>query len=139
MSLIEIDWNPGHKKLRNFGIIALVASIVIAISLYVLKGMSIRWASIIAAFGFATFLTTVVSPRMARTIYIGMMLLTMPIGLAVGFVLMATFYFLLLTPLGLAFRLMGRDLLSRKFDLKAESYWVAHKPPERIDRYFRQF
>lgn len=139
MSLIEIDRNPGHKQLRNFGVIALAASIVIAFLLCVLKGMSIQWASIILAFGVATFLTTLVSLRMARIIYLGLMLLTMPIGLVVGFVLMAAFYFLLLTPLGLLFRLMGRDLLSRKFDLKAESYWVAHKPPEQLARYFRQF
>jgi hypothetical protein len=52
---------------------------------------------------------------------------------------MAIFYFLLLTPLGLLFRLMGRDALGRKFDSNTNSYWIARRSPEKLDRYFHQF
>jgi len=139
MSLIEIKWHPGRNELRRFGIAALIASAVIAILLCLFKGLSIQGASVIFAFGCVIFLCGVAFPPAARIFYMGLMAVTMPIGVAVSFVLLAIFYFLLLTPLGLLFRLMGRDPLCRKFDSTAESYWIARKPPETIERYFRQF
>jgi hypothetical protein len=139
MSLIEINWHPGHQELRKFGIAALIASAVIAILLCLLKGLSIQGASLIFAVGCVIFLCGVAFPPAARIIYVGLTAVTMPIGVAVSFVLLAIFYFLLLTPLGLLFRMIGRDPLCRKFDSKSESYWIARKPPETIERYFRQF
>jgi len=139
MSLIEINWHPGSKELRNFGAIALIASALIAILLYVLKGLGIQWAAIIFAVGFIIFLSSVISLKLTRMIYLGLILLTLPIGWAVSFVLLAAFYFLLLTPLGFLFRLMGRDPLRRKFDSTTESYWLTRRPPDKLDRYFHQF
>jgi len=52
---------------------------------------------------------------------------------------MAAFYFGLITPLGLVFRLIGRDLLCRRFDPKARSYWVPHQQAKKVERYFQQF
>ena len=48
-------------------------------------------------------------------------------------------YFLVITPIGLAMRLAGRDLMSRRFDPGAESYWLPHKADKDAGRYFRQF
>jgi hypothetical protein len=66
-------------------------------------------------------------------------MLTLPIGFVVSFILLAVFYYLVITPIGLVFRLMGRDPLCRKFDNTTDSYWLPHKPVETVDRYFRQF
>jgi hypothetical protein len=52
---------------------------------------------------------------------------------------MGAFFFLVLTPLGLIFRLTGRDPLRRRFDAKASSYWISHKAAEKPARYFSQF
>ncbi len=139
MSLIEINWHPGCKELRNFGTIALIASALIALLLYVLKELGIQWTAIILAAGFIIFLSSVISLKLTRMIYLGLILVTLPIGLAVSFTLLAAFYFLLLTPLGLLFRLMGRDPLRRKFDSTADSYWLIRRPPDSLDRYFHQF
>lgn len=139
MSLIEINWNPNHKELRNFGIISLIASVIIGLLLYVFKGLGIQWAVIIFVIGLIIFLSSMISFKVTRLIYLCLILVTMPIGLVVSFTLMAIFYFLLLTPLGLLFRLMGRDALGRKFDSSTDSYWVIRQPPDSLDRYFRQF
>jgi hypothetical protein len=139
MSLIEINWSPNHKELRKFGIISLIASTLIALLLYVLKGLGIQWAAIIFFVGLIIFVSSMISLKVTRGIYLGLILVTMPIGLVVSFTLMAIFYFLLLTPLGLLFRLMGRDSLGRKFDSSTNSYWITRRPPENIDRYFHQF
>ena len=139
MSLIEIKWHPGRKELRNFGIISLIASTVITLLLYMLKGLGIQLALIIFAVGFITFLSSFISLKLTRVIYLGLILVTMPIGLVVSFILLMIFYFLLLTPLGLLFRLIGRDPLRRRFDSTADSYWIARRPPDKLDRYFHQF
>jgi len=139
MSLIEINWNPKRKDLRNFGIIAIIALVVISLLLYILKGLGIHWVLVISGVGFAIFLSSIISVKLTRVIYIGLTLMTIPIGWIVSFILLATFYFLILTPLGLVFRLIGRDPLCRKSDSAADSYWLTYRPPDTTDRYFHQF
>jgi hypothetical protein len=139
MSLVEIKWHPNRKELRDFGKIALIASAILCLLLYVFKGIGIKWSAVILALGIAIFLISLFSIKLTKLIYLGLILITFPIGWAISFILMAIFYFLLITPLGLVFRLMGKDLLNQKFDSNAKSYWVVRKPPENIDRYFHQF
>ncbi len=139
MSLVEIDWNPKSKQLQSFGKIALVASAVISLLLYLLKGVAIQWVLIIFAFGFITFIISMISLKLTKMIYLGMTLVTLPIGWVVSFILLSAFYFLLLAPLGLIFRLIGRDPLCRKFDPNAKSYWLSRQPPKGPEQYFHQF
>ena len=139
MSLMKINWSPNHKELRKFGIISLIASALIALLLYVPRGLGIQWAAAICFVGLVIFISSMISLKVTRGIYLGLILLTMPIGLVVSFTLMAIFYFLLLTPLGLIFRLIGRDSLGSKFDSNTNSYWIVRRPPENLDRYFHQF
>jgi len=139
MSLIEINWHPKNKELRNFAIIALIASLVIACLLYTLKGIPIQWAGIIVTAGFGIFLSSFISLKLTRIIYLGLFLVTFPIGWAISMILLTAFYFLLLTPLGLLFRLLGRDPLGRKFDPDAKSYWLDRRQTDSLDRYFHQY
>jgi hypothetical protein len=137
--MVEINWDPNPKELRYFGIIALIATALISLVLYLLKDLGIQWILIITGTGFTIFLCSLISGKLTRMIYIGLTLVTLPIGWVVSFLLLAIFYFLILTPLGLAFRLIGRDPLHRNFNSKAESYWLRRNPPNTIDRYFHQF
>lgn len=139
MSLVEIDWHPKQKQLQNFGKIALLITAIISLLLYVLKGVSIPWALAIFAVGFTIFIISMISSRLTRMIYVVLMAVTFPIGLVVSFTLLAIFYFLILTPLGLVFRLVGRDPLRRKFDSTTDSYWLRIREPESPEQYFRQF
>ncbi len=139
MSLVEIDWNPNRKELRKFSTVALIASGLIALLLCVIKGLAVQWGAIIFAVGIIVFLSSFVCLKITRIIYLGLILVTLPIGYVVSFILLAAFYFLLLTPLGLFFRLIGRDPLCRKFDPNAKSYWSIRKPPKNLSRYFQQF
>jgi hypothetical protein len=139
MSLVEINWYPNRKQLQNFGIIALAASAIICLLLYLLKGIAIQWVLTIFAAGFIIFASSMISLRLTRMIYVCLVAVTFPIGLVVSFTLLMAFYFLLFTPLGFIFRLMGRDPLRRKFDPTADSYWLQRNPPENPERYFQQF
>ncbi len=139
MSLVEINWRPDHKELRNFGLIAVVASAVISLLLCMLKGLGIQWILIISGIGIIIFLFSIISDKVSRIIYVGLILVTVPVGWFVSFILLASFYFLLLAPIGLIFRFVGRDPLCRKFDSSAESYWLPRCPPDSNERYFHQF
>lgn len=139
MSLIEINWNPSQKQLRGFGVVALIATTLISLLLYLVKGVSISWVIIILAVGVFIFLSSRISLVITKLFYLTLMTAAMPMGFVVSLALLAFSYFLLLTPLGLLFRLIGRDPLSRKFDPKTDSYWIIHRQSESLDRYFHQF
>ena len=139
MSLVEIDWNPKSKQLQSFGKIAIVASIVIALLLYLLKGIAVQWVLIVFCFGFIIFIISLISLKLTKLIYLGMILATLPIGFVVSLILLSVFYFLLLAPLGLIFRLIGRDPLCRKLDPNAKSYWLSRQTPKGPEQYFHQF
>ena len=44
-------------------------------------------------------------------------------------VVMGLMFYLVITPMGVCMRLMGKDLLRLKFDRKAGSYWIPREPP----------
>jgi hypothetical protein len=138
MAMIEINWSPGNKELRNFGRIALIALLIITLLFY-WKGLALDWALIIFAAGVVIFIVSLISLQLTRIIYLGLTLVTLPIGLVISHVLLAVLYFLLITPMGLLFRLIGRDLMHRKFDVDTKSYWHPRDTPKDIERYFRQF
>jgi hypothetical protein len=139
MPLVEIDWHPGPKQLRVFGLSGFVASAVLAAVLVLVWGVALAWALVALAAGLAILICSLVSLGAARYLYIVLTVVALPIGFLVSLVLLAVFYFLLLTPVGLLFRLIGRDPLCRRFDSSRESYWVARKSPGGPDRYFHQF
>jgi len=139
MPLVEVNWHPNRKQLRDFGRVALIATSGISLFLYALKGLAIHWVAAIFGAGFVIYITSIISAKSTRIIYLSLTFLTLPIGWAVSFILLATFYFLLLTPLGLVFRLVGRDPLCRRFEPNAKTYWLKRQPPKNPERYFQQF
>jgi hypothetical protein len=67
-------------------------------------------------------------------------LLFVPLAWTVSTLLLVLIYYVVLTPIAVASRLLGRDPLQRKFDRDAPSYWV--KRDETLAEsgsYFRQF
>jgi hypothetical protein len=139
MAIIEVNWHPGRKDLRVFGTGALVATLILAAVLHYRRGLDGRWALSIALFGALIFVSSFLLPRAAKIVYSVMMCIALPIGLVLSFLLMGVFYYLILTPTGIVFRLMGRDLLNLKRKHSAESYWVKRRVPDSLKRYFHQF
>jgi len=139
MALVELNWHPSRKELRCFATAFLIAAAAVSLGLYAFKGIDVRWAAIISAIGIIVFLGSFVSLKVTRIVYLGLALATLPIGLAVSVLLLAIFYFGLISPLALVFRLMGRDVLGRKFNPEVPSYWTSHRAPQDPDRYFHQF
>ena len=56
-----------------------------------------------------------------------------------GYLLLVIIFYLIVTPLGLVMRMLGRDPMQRKFDRSAASYWIERPQHDETARYFRQF
>ncbi len=55
--------------------------------------------------------------------------LGMLLGAVVAPVVMGLVYFTTVVPVGLVMRLIGKDLLHKKMDAEAKSYWIERKEP----------
>ena len=145
--LIEIDLHPSKTTLRQFGWIALVG--------FGLLGLLAWYETLIFSFGLGaarepvaftlwglaglTALFSLVFPSANRPIYIGLTLLAFPIGFALSYVIMGTLFYVLITPVGLFFKLTGRDSMHRRFDPNADTYWFEARARRPREDYFKQF
>ena len=62
-----------------------------------------------------------------------------PIGFVLSHVLMAAIFFLVMTPIGLCFRLVNRDALGRKLEPDRTSYWRDRGPARDPSSYFKLY
>ena len=139
MPLVQINWSPSRRTLRQFGWIAMGMGVALSIVLHWLHGLPPVGIAILLAFGACALVCGYLWPPAARVLYVGLSLLTAPIGFVISLAVLTAFYFLILTPLGLVFRLIGRDTLKRRWPDRDHSAWVPHHKTENMERYFRQF
>lgn len=144
MKLVEMNWRPNDRQLRQFGLISLVALPALGWWLSGRPGMS-GWSSnqqlavgIAAGAGLVMGVLAVARPQLLRHIFLAAMLLALPIGLVVGELSLLLMYFGLFAPISLLFRLLGRDALERRIDRQATTYWTPKSQPKNLESYFRQ-
>jgi hypothetical protein len=145
--LVEINFNPDVKTLRQFGVIAFVGFGILAALAYYerlvfsfgLGEARMPLVSTFAVIGSIALLFSLVAPRANRLLYVGLTLLAFPIGFVLSYVIMATLFFVIIGPIALFFRLFGRDSMHRRFDPNAPTYWQAAKPTRDKESYFHQY
>ena len=139
MSLISVNWQPDRKTLAEFSEAWMVALGMFLTPLMYFRGHA--WIAVacwvLALVGRAVGL---VRPMWMKPIYLGMTLLTFPIGWVISNLTLALLYYLVFTPVSWFFRLIGRDTMKRRFDPNATSYWDAYSPEAGgQQRYLRPF
>jgi hypothetical protein len=133
MKLIQFNWNPTERQLRQFGSICLV----------VLPLLGWMWGARfwlevgLAAVGLVLAVTSWLSPKIIRPLFIGLTIITIPIGLVIGELAMILIYFGVFLPIGVLFRISGRDALQlrRRF---VDSHWQPKRKPSSVASYYRQ-
>ncbi|MDH3745135.1 MAG: SxtJ family membrane protein [Acidobacteriota bacterium] len=136
--MIDINWKPTDRQLREFAVAFLVAAGLVGGLLWWRLGDN-RISPVLWVLGPIVALVGLAAPRSIRWLFLGLTLAAFPIGMVIGFVLLSLTYYLVVTPIGLFFRLLRRDLLDRSIDRGAASYWVTRSPRPQPGRYFRQF
>ena len=146
--MIELDWKPDRGKLRVFGATSLVAFGAIGAWIFFRHSfMEFEIAPDNARItGFVLWgvavtsgLLAIVAPFALRPLYVGLSLLTFPIGFVMSFVVLGVIYYGIFAPMGIFFRVIGRDTMSRRFDTDLQSYWIRRTVVTDPKRYFRQF
>lgn len=146
-SMVQLNLDPDADTLRQFGFIALGGFGLLAVLAYT--------ESLLFAFGLGESRTTVayalggvgalsaflslVAPKANRPIYVGLSVLTFPIGFVLSYVIMGTLFFLLIAPVAIFFRVIGRDGLNRSYDASASTYWTDVRPNRGKESYFKQY
>jgi len=146
--MIEIELNPGDRKLRQFGGVAFVA--------FGLLGGWTLWrgglfgisfgagaeptAIVLFVLGGLSGLFSLAKPRLNQGLYVVLIVVTFPIGWVLSHVILGILFYLVISPVGIVFRLVGRDKLNLKADPSEETMWI-DRSGEKVetDRYFKQY
>ena len=139
MAMIEINRNPSWKELRVFGGVLLPLFLLLVGGFIGTKTSRWEWLFYIGLPGIPIAAVGWIRPRLLRRLYVGWMFAVWPIGIVVSHVLLGIIYYLVVTPIGLVLRLMGRDAMCRRFDPKARTYWVRREAVTDMKRYYKQF
>lgn len=146
---MKLNLNPERRILAQFAWFALVAFPLLA-GLFT-RGAA-RWYAVwdwqwshpvvlaLAALGALQLVLFVAGvPALSRALWVALTLIAFPIGFVVSMLLMALIYYLVVTPIGLVFRLIGRDVMGKRLDPKASSYWHDRGPPRPASSYFKLY
>ena len=93
----------------------------------------------LALLGAATFCLSWLNPQWIKPVYIALMVVAAPIGFIVSLTLISSIFVLMVTPVGLIFRLMGRDSMNKIPDSSAESYWHHRSTTPAPASYLKQY
>ena len=135
--MISIQWNPERKQLRQFAGIWFPAFCA-------LVGWSIarktgHWHDVEMGWIVAGVISILglVFPPIIRPIFVGLILLTYPIGWVVSHVLLGLIFYGIVTPIGIILRLTGHDPLQINAPL-GNSLWKSRTGKTDPARYLRQ-
>ena len=138
MAMIDLNLDPNRKELRQFSIALIVATAVVGELLWWKFGPN-PWSKGLWIGGPIAGVLGLAVPIAIKPVFIGLTLVAFPIGIVIGTLALAIVYYLMITPIGLIFKLIGRDPLERRLDPAASSYWIERKHTRGVGRYFQQF
>lgn len=138
MALVNINWQPDRSTLREFSewwmfFLGMVAA---PLALY---REHLVWAGLFWLLALVGRVIGLTRPDWLKPVFLGLTLVTWPIGWVISHTALVIVYYGVFVPVGLVFRLLGRDLMQRRFDRQADTYWEAYNPHGERARYFKQF
>ena len=145
--LIKLELNPDEETLRQFGYIALGGFGLLAAAAYTetlifsfgLGAARSAVAASLLGLGVLSALLSLVAPRANRAIYVGLSVVAFPIGFVISHIVLALIFFVLISPIALAFRIARRNELRLGSDPATTSYWSPVRPRRASESYFSQF
>jgi hypothetical protein len=122
---------------KKFGI--LFAAICTVVGAYLFYKESSWWPWF--AFGAALFVSTgLLGYSILRPAYIGWMKFALALGWINTRILLGIFFYLIVTPIALFMRVLGKDILDQKIDRSARTYWKKRErtpfDPKRMEHQF---
>ena len=113
--------------IRNFGLfLTVLLAILGAVSFY---RQGSAWPYLWGVAGYALITALLIKPAL-RPVFKGAMWVGLKINWFMTRLILTIFFIVLLTPLGIVMRIFRADLLGRKFDPNAETFWKPTRHPE---------
>jgi hypothetical protein len=145
--MVEINFRPDERTLRQFGWIALGGFGLLALCAWngwlVFRHGLGEWREAVtlalAGLGVLSALCSLAFPRANALLFVALSVLAFPIGFVLSYVIMATLFYAVIAPVGFAMRLFGMDPMDRRFLRDAPTYWRDARPPRAKADYFKQF
>jgi hypothetical protein len=134
----DIQFDPPRKMLRQFAALWIAFFGGFALWQELVRGNR-TLAAVFAALALTIGPIGLVRPEWLRPVYVCWMVLAFPIGWTVSQVIVGVMFYAVFTPIGLVFRLIGRDPLSLRRDSRRETFWTPKPAPHSLRRYFQQF
>ncbi len=133
--------DTGRRALRQFGLVVGGVFVALAIVSAWRHGWTVGTvAGVLGTLGGALVLSGLAAPALLRPVYRVWMGLAFVLGFVMTRVLLTAVFVGLFVPIGLGLRLFGKDLLHRKLDRRAASYWqpkhYADPSPARLEKYY---
>lgn len=135
MAVFRINTKPADRQLRQFGLLCIVLLPVIT-WIWGGSGSTIGAAALIGA---GLGLLGIFAPGTLKTLFVGLVLISFPIGLILGELILLMIFIGVFLPMALLFRIMGRDVLQRRMSAESETFWVPRSAPSNVRRYFQQY
>ena len=137
MSWIDLHVTSSKREVRNFGF--LFCGLCILAAIYSGYRGSERWMWLLT--GALFFLVSgLFIQQVLRPIFIGWMKFALILGWLNTRLVLGVIFYLVVTPVGLILRMLGKDPLDRKMDRSTGSYWkVRERKPLDVERYERLF
>ena len=131
-----INYHPDNRQVRNFGLTSL-AALPLAAALWThgslpAMGYAAAIGGLMAAIGIAW-------PRGLRPLLVAMHVVAAPLAWVLHDLVLLLAFVVVVVPVGLVFRLFGRDPLQLKIDRGAATYWQPKKQPRDVRSYFRRW
>jgi Saxitoxin biosynthesis operon protein SxtJ len=127
----------GARELRKFGLT--VGGVFVLLGVLLLLRHRSSYSSFLGA-GAVLMSFGLIWSRALKYIYIVWMASAFTLGFVMSNVILAVFFFLFVTPIGLLARLFQKDFLARKWDKQAASYWIqCSRETKTAENYERQF
>ena len=122
-----------NENNKSFGILFFIVFLIIAIW-PVLSSEAVRiWAAVISV---VFLILGIINSKILTPLKKGWIKLGEILGRVIAPIIMGFIYFIIITPIGILMRLIGKDLLNTKFN-KDKSYWI--KRVKNIETMKRQF
>ena len=143
MSLVRLNWKPNKKELRSFGAIFMGGFALIGLVKYFWPFERIFTQNKTVALWFIGIGVVVgviglTGTKLALPPYWVWLGIAYVMGNIMSRVIVAAIYFLVLTPMSLLNKLVGRDKLQLK-RRQTDSYWQNISLPADAEKYERQF
>lgn len=136
--------SPNLSETRKFGYVlagsALVAGSVWTGLIYLLREeWKLEILFYFLAIGGSLSSLCIALPGQLQPFHRGWLHVTKFLERAITFVLLATFFYFILTPVSLCLRLFGHKPFTRRGNKATSSYWEPVKTAPKLERYYRQY